>query len=57
MATWPAAKKNWPRPSARFFSQAERSEAAALELLRRGIDLVQHLDPAGVGAATCASAC
>ena len=25
-------------------------QAAAIELLRRGIDLVQHLDPAGVGA-------
>jgi len=28
----------------------EWGQAAALELLRRGIDLVQHLDPAGVGA-------
>ena len=27
-----------------------RSEAAALDLMRRAIDLVQHLDPAGVGA-------
>jgi RNA polymerase sigma-54 factor len=28
----------------------EQEKAAALELVRRGIDLVQHLDPAGVGA-------
>ena len=28
----------------------ETEKAAAAELLRRGIDLVQHLDPAGVGA-------
>src|SRR5271157_4750278 len=28
----------------------ETEKAAAMELLRRGIDLVQHLDPAGVGA-------
>ena len=28
----------------------EHSAEAALELVRRGIDLVQHLDPAGVGA-------
>jgi RNA polymerase sigma-54 factor len=28
----------------------ELEDAAALEMLRRGIDLVQHLDPAGVGA-------
>ena len=28
----------------------EAEKAAAAELLRRGIDLVQHLDPAGVGA-------
>jgi RNA polymerase sigma-54 factor len=31
-------------------SQEETDQAAALELLRRGIDLVQQLDPAGVGA-------
>jgi RNA polymerase sigma-54 factor len=31
-------------------SSGEPELAAALELLRRGIDLVQHLDPAGVGA-------
>ncbi len=30
--------------------QEEPEQAAALESLRRGIDLVQHLDPAGVGA-------
>jgi len=30
--------------------EAEQEQAAALELVRRGIDLVQHLDPAGVGA-------
>jgi RNA polymerase sigma-54 factor len=28
----------------------EQEQAAALKLVRRGIDLVQHLDPAGVGA-------
>jgi len=28
----------------------EQEQAAALDLVRRGIDLVQHLDPAGVGA-------
>jgi RNA polymerase sigma-54 factor len=34
-----------------FSKSLEESEkAAALDLLRRGIDLVQHLDPAGVGA-------
>ena len=31
-------------------SQVEPEQAAVLDLLRRGIDLVQHLDPAGVGA-------
>ena len=31
-------------------TQGEAEMEAALELLRRGIDLVQHLDPAGVGA-------
>jgi RNA polymerase sigma-54 factor len=31
-------------------SLEEPKKTAALELLRRGIDLVQHLDPAGVGA-------
>jgi RNA polymerase sigma-54 factor len=31
-------------------SSNDTEKAAALELLRRGIDLVQHLDPAGVGA-------
>jgi RNA polymerase sigma-54 factor len=31
-------------------SSDDTEKAAALELLRRGIDLVQHLDPAGVGA-------
>jgi len=31
-------------------AEAEQKQAAALELVRRGIDLVQHLDPAGVGA-------
>jgi RNA polymerase sigma-54 factor len=30
--------------------EAEHELAAAVELVRRGIDLVQHLDPAGVGA-------
>jgi len=30
---------------------------AAIELVRGGIELVQHLDPAGVGPETCASAC
>ncbi len=28
----------------------QQEQAAALDLVRRGIDLVQHLDPAGVGA-------
>jgi RNA polymerase sigma-54 factor len=38
-------------------SNGEDAElAAALDLLRRGIDQVQHLDPAGVGAEICASA-
>jgi RNA polymerase sigma-54 factor len=31
-------------------TQVEPEMPAALDLLRRGIDLVQHLDPAGVGA-------
>jgi RNA polymerase sigma-54 factor len=31
-------------------SQEKPEQAAVVELLRRGIDLVQHLDPAGVGA-------
>ena len=31
-------------------STDDTEKAAALELLRRGINLVQHLDPAGVGA-------
>ncbi|MGO9317503.1 MAG: RNA polymerase sigma-54 factor [Terracidiphilus sp.] len=31
-------------------SPEEAEKTASLELLRRGIDLVQHLDPAGVGA-------
>jgi RNA polymerase sigma-54 factor len=31
-------------------AQGEPETGAVLELLRRGIDLVQHLDPAGVGA-------
>jgi RNA polymerase sigma-54 factor len=31
-------------------TQVEPQMPAALDLLRRGIDLVQHLDPAGVGA-------
>jgi RNA polymerase sigma-54 factor len=31
-------------------STDDTEKAAALELLRRGIDVVQHLDPAGVGA-------
>jgi len=31
-------------------SQDENEKQATLELLRRGIDMVQHLDPAGIGA-------
>ncbi len=30
-------------------ASGEQQQTAALELVRRGIDLVQHLDPAGVG--------
>ena len=63
MATWPPAKKSWPRHTASSPEQLRTNPAnetasrrgrtgatAALELVRRGIDLVQHLDPAGVGA-------
>ena len=44
-----AAFSEDPRGDARA-GETARSGAGAAELLRRGIDLVQHLDPAGVGA-------
>ena len=50
MATWPAAKRNWRRPSAKPRRTRSRQSKSAIELLRRGIELVQQLDPAGVGA-------
>ncbi len=37
-------------PQAGSAEDQEQENTEALELLRRGIDLVQHLDPAGIGA-------
>ena len=57
MAIWRPAMTNW---SLRFATIARREQAKAIVpcqhrgsaelLIERGIDLVQHLDPAGVGA-------
>ncbi len=43
-------EKNQPGKSPNGNAPAELDSEAALDLVRRAIDLVQHLDPAGVGA-------
>ncbi len=55
-ATWRRAKRSWPRRSAGLPRTRRRATAtrrrwrAALDLIVAPLDLVQHLDPAGVGA-------
>ena len=51
-ATWPPARIELAAALIQAAKEEgrEQEEAAAIELVRHAIDLVQHLDPAGVGA-------